>query len=73
MTTLEQRVGQLEGVLPSLATKEDLGQLEVRLTRDIGNLKADLKSELIKVVIGLAGLQLIGLGAVAAIMKLLGG
>ena len=72
MTTLEQRVGQLEGVLPSLATKEDLGQLEVRLTRDIGNLKADLKSELIKVVIGLAGLQLIGLGAVAAIMKLLG-
>ena len=32
----------------------------------------DMKGTVIQVIIGLAGLQLIGLGAVAAIMKLLG-
>ena len=51
-----------------MATKADLSRMEARLTRDIGNLKSDLN----KVIIGLAGLQLVGLGAVAAIMRFLG-
>ena len=46
----------------------DLSQMETRLTRDISNLKSDIN----KVIIGLAGLQLVGLGAVAAIMRFLG-
>ena len=62
MATLEQRVSYIESKLDSLATKEDLA-----------NLKAELKGDLNKIVMWLAGLQLLGLGAVAAIMKFLGG
>ncbi len=68
MASLEQRVGQLEGAYNHLTTKADLSQMEARLTRDISNLKSDIN----KVIIGLAGLQLVGLGAVAAIMRFLG-
>ena len=50
-----------EAVLPNLATKADLAEL-----------KADLRGDMLKMVIGLAGLHLVGLGAVAAIMRLLG-
>ncbi len=39
---------------------------------DLAELKADLNRTLIQMVIGLAGLQLIGLGAVAAILRFLG-
>ena len=39
---------------------------------DLSDLKADMKSALIQVVIGLAGLQLLGLAAVAAIIRFLG-
>ena len=65
---MEQRVGQLEGAYSHLSTKTDLSQVEARPTRDIGNLKSDLN----KIIMGLAGLQLVGLGAVAAIMRFLG-
>ena len=61
MATVEQRLGQLEGAYGRLATKADLAEL-----------KAEIRGDLNKVVIGLAGLQLIGLGAVAAIMRFLG-
>ncbi len=61
MATVEQRLGQLEGAYAHLATKADLAEL-----------KAEIRGDLNKVVIGLAGLQLIGLGAVAAIMRFLG-
>ena len=61
MATVEQRVGQLEGAYQHLATKADLAEL-----------KAELKGDLLRLVIGLAGLQLIGLGAVASIMRFLG-
>ncbi len=64
MATLEQRVGQLEGGYEHLATKDDLSQLEVRLTKYI-------REVFLKVVFGLAGLQLLGLAAVAAIMQFL--
>ncbi len=62
MTTIEQRVGQLEGAYQHLATKED-----------VAGLKSELKGDLLNVVIKLAGLQLLGIGAVAAIMHFLGG
>ncbi len=39
---------------------------------DLSDLKADMKGTLIQVGIGLAGLQLLGLGAVAAIIRFLG-
>ena len=33
MTTVEERVSVIEGTIPNLATKADLKDLEVRLTR----------------------------------------
>ena len=61
MTTAEERISYIEGRLDSLATKEDLA-----------NLKAVIRGDILKVVIGLASLQLLGIGAVAAIMRFLG-
>ena len=61
MATVEQRIGQLEGAYQHLATKADLAEL-----------KAELRGDLLRLVIGLAGLQLLGLGAVAAIMRFVG-
>lgn len=60
-TAVEERVSRLEGAYDHLATKADLAEL-----------KADLNKTLIQMTIGLAGLQLIGLGAVAAILRFLG-
>ncbi len=62
---------EVEHVLQFYATKEDLSQLEVRLIKAIGDIRADIRGELPKAVIGLAGLQLVGLGAVAAILRFL--
>ena len=59
MATVDQRVSYIEGVLPSLATKED-----------IANLRAELRGDLTRVIMWVAGMQLLGLGAVAAIMRL---
>ena len=65
MTTVEERLGNFETEfrteLRHLATKADLADL-----------KAELRGDLLKVVIGLGGMQLLGLAAVAAIMRLLG-
>lgn len=41
------------------------------LQKEIGNLKAEFRDNLIKVVIALATMQLVGLSVVAAIIKLL--
>ena len=73
MATVEQRVGQLEGMLPSLATKDDLCQLEVRLTKEIGHLEIRLIKWMVGIQFG--GMVAIGAiaGAVVGIMKLLGG
>ena len=59
--SVEERVSRLEGAYDHLATKADLAEL-----------KADLNRTLIQMAIGLAGLQLLGLGAVAAILRFLG-
>ena len=61
MATVEQRVSYIEGKIDALATKADLADL-----------KAELRGDLLRVAIGFAGLHLIGLGAVAAIMQYLG-
>ena len=63
---------EMEEALRSYATKEDFSRLEVRLIKAIGDIRADIRGELLKAVIGLATLQLVGLGAVAAIMRFLG-
>ena len=56
-----ERVSYIEGKIDALATKTDLADL-----------KAELRGDLLRVAIGFAGLHLIGLGAVAAIMQFLG-
>ncbi len=61
MATVEERVSYIEGKIDALATKADLADL-----------KAELRGDLLRVAIGFAGLHLIGLGAVAAIMQFLG-
>ena len=72
MSTLEQRVSRLEGGFGHLATKADLAELRSELLGELLGLKAELRGDLLKVVIGLASLQLLGLAAVAAIMRFLG-
>ena len=65
MATIEQRVTSLETEfrteLRHLATKADLVEL-----------KSELRGDLLKLAIGLATLQVVGLGTTAAIVKLLG-
>jgi hypothetical protein len=41
MTTVEGRVGRLEGLYESLATKEDIASLKGELKEDIVSLKAN--------------------------------
>ena len=78
MTTVQQPITrtelreELDRVLRFYATKEDLARTKEDLTREVGDLKATLRNDMLHLAIGLAGLQLIGLGAVAAIMSLLG-
>ena len=61
ITAAEQRASYIEGRLDALAPKTDLAQLEVRLVKEIS---VHLR--------WMVGLQLVGLGAVAAIMRFLG-
>ena len=71
MASTEERVSRLEGAYEHLATKADLEEVKADLKADIAELKvniADLKAELTWRV---AGLQLAGLAAVAAIMGFL--
>lgn len=56
---IEGRVSYIEGRLDSLATKAD-----------VQSLRAELKGDLVRVVLGLGAFQLIALGALAAIMQL---
>ena len=71
MASTEERVSRLESAYEHLATKADLEEVKADLKADIAELKvniADLKAELTWRV---AGLQLAGLAAVAAIMGFL--
>ncbi len=87
MTTVEGRVGRLEGLYESLATKEDVASLKGELKKDIADLKGELKEDIanlrseLKADIGnlkgeftwrVASLQLLTLGVVVAIIQFLG-
>ena len=63
-TAVEQPItrSELREELRHYATKADLLEL-----------KAELRGDLLKVVLGLASIQLLGLAAVAAIMRFVGG
>lgn len=69
MATMEERVTILETEfrteLRHLATKADLEKLR-------GDLMTGWRGDLLKAVVGLAMLQVAGLGATAAIVKLFG-
>lgn len=67
MASIEERVSRLEGAYDHLATKADLEEVKVSVA-DLRASIADLKAELTWRV---AGLQLAGLAAVAAIMGFL--
>ena len=76
--TIDSRVSRLEGAYEHLATKADLEKLRADLKDDIASVKDDianlgssLKTLLIQVMLGLFTLQLVGLGAVAAIVRAL--
>ena len=60
MTTAEERISHIEGILPSLATKEDLAHLESRL----------IKWMAVSQFLGITAIAA-AVGAVAAIMKFL--
>ena len=42
MATLEQRVSSLEGVLPHLATKEDVAEVRTELAKVAGDLASEI-------------------------------
>ena len=67
MATIEERVSHLEGASGQWATKSDLAALETRLTKDIGDLRAELKGDISSVIKWMAMFQLGGLAAIAAI------
>ena len=71
MATIEERVNHLEGASGQWATKSDLAALETRLTKDIGDLRAELKGDIGSLVKWMAMFQLGGLAAIAAIMGFL--
>lgn len=68
MVSIEERVAGIEATLPHLATKADVEALSA----DIALLEGRIRGDLLKVVIGLASLQLLGLAAVAAIVRFVG-
>ena len=68
MDSIEERVASIEATLPHLATKADVEALRA----DIALLEGRIRGDLLKVVIGLASLQLLGLAAVAAIVRFVG-
>ena len=79
MTTIEQPITrsglreELDRVLAYYATKEDLAQLETRLTQAISDQKTDLVKWMVGVQVGgIATLATI-VTAIIAIMKFLGG
>ncbi len=64
MATVEDalvRIGRLEGAYEHLVTKADL-------EKAFGDLRGGLRRDLRTLALGLAGLHLLGFGAVAAIM-----
>lgn len=69
MATIEERVSRVEGGYEHVATKADLKDLEIRLTRQMGEMKADL----IKWVVGMVLGGMVAAAAIAtAVARFLG-
>ncbi len=54
-----------------LATKRDLKELETRLTRDIAEVKRDIRESEQRTIIRLGSMMVVAVGVVAALVKLL--
>ena len=67
MTTIEERVSRIEGGYEHLATKADLANLRAELNDKFN----DLRGHQTRLVLALAGLQIAGLAAAAAIVNLI--
>ena len=67
MTTIEERVSRIEGGYEHLATKADLANLKAELNDKFN----DLRGHQSRLVLALAGLQIAGLAAAAAIVNLI--
>ena len=68
MATLEERVGHLEGAYEHLATKADIETLRT----EIEKLRTDLSHTMAVHLRWMIGIQLSGLAALAAVLRLLG-
>ncbi len=58
---------ELREELRHYATKDDLTSLELRLTREIGDLRAEVKGEITTLIKWMVGVQVGGVAAIAAI------
>lgn len=82
MTSAEHPItrSELREELSHYATKEDLANLETRLTREIADFKTEVKSDINTLIKWMVGVQIGGIAAIAAIAtaiititKILGG
>ena len=82
MTSAEHPItrSELREELSHYATKEDLANLETRLTREIAGFKAEVKGDINTLIKWMVGVQIGGIAAIAAIAtaiititKILGG
>ena len=71
MASIEERVSHLEGASGQWATKSDLAAVEGSLSKDIADLRAEMKADISSLTKWMAMLQLAGLAAIAAIMGFL--
>ena len=69
MTSAEHPItrSELREELRHYATKDDLTSLELRLTREIGDLRAEVKGEITTLIKWMVGVQVGGIAAIAAI------
>jgi len=69
MTSAENPItrSELREELRHYATKDDLTNLELRLTREIGDLRAEVKGEITTLIKWMVGVQVGGIAAIAAI------
>ena len=74
MTTIEERVSRIEGIIPHLATKEDIAELRGEMHSETGGIRseiAELRGELraLRWIMGVVGA---GLAALNLALKFLG-
>lgn len=81
MSTIEERLAGIEAILPSFATKEDLGRLETRLASIEATLPsfatkgdlAHLEARITRWMVGLMLASIVGASSIAyAVVRLFG-